>query len=63
MDAGFLSGINLGGKGIDVDLSDYAGQNKWLENYCEENPLERYYIAIIRLWEELRQQQGLEPSH
>ena len=70
---GFLSGLNMKyflGKESDTvlaaytesatDLSDYDALQFWMENYCEENPLDLYVVATIKLWRELRVRQGLE---
>jgi len=61
---GFMSAVNLNflGEGNKTDLSDTAGQEKWLENYCNENPLEIYSTAVVMLWTALRSMQGLEPG-
>jgi len=61
---GFMSAVNLNflSEGNTTDLSDIAGQDKWLENYCNENPLETYSAAVVRLWNALRSMQGLEPG-
>jgi len=61
---GFMSAVNLNflSEGNTTDLSDIAGQEKWLENYCNENPLETYSAAVVRLWNVLRSMQGLEPG-
>jgi len=59
---GFLSALNL--KHVDpanaTDLSDRAGQSAWIENFCREQPLQKYYFAVTTLWFELRFMQGLE---
>ena len=61
---GFMSAANINfmSEGNTTDLSDADGQEKWLENYCNENPLERYSAAVVRLWNVLRSMQGLEPG-
>ena len=60
---GFLSGLNFEYSPdfeFSTDLSDHDALMLWLENYCKENPLDRYYIAIEYLWVELRFRQGLD---
>ncbi len=42
-----------------VDLSDIAGQKLWLENYCQQNPLDKFYVATVELWKDLAKRQGL----
>ena len=62
---GFLSGLNFEYAPyfeFSTDLSDYAAMKMWIENYCKENPLDKYYIATAYLWAELRARQGLEPD-
>lgn len=61
---GFMSALNLkhfGSEGV-VNLSDRAAHEIWLENFCKENPLSKYLVAVGVLWNELREQQGLEPE-
>ena len=60
---GFLSGLNL--KYFQnwqsaTDLSDPYALQLWIQNYCEENPLDVYVVAASQLWHELRARQGLE---
>ena len=60
---GFLSGLNFEYSPdfeFSTDLSDYDALMLWLENYCKETPLDKYYMAITVLWVELRSKQGLE---
>ena len=62
---GFLSGLNL--KYFQnwqsaTDLSDPDALKLWIQNYCEENPLDVYVVAASQLWNELRARQGLEPD-
>ena len=63
---GYLSGLNISFFGEETpnftDLEDSAGQELWLENYCRENPLDSYMVAVSWLWVALREQQGLEPD-
>ena len=61
---GFLSALNMEHYGTDdmVDLSDHAGLQDWLDKFCEENPKSKYFFASVRLWNELRKQQGLKPD-
>jgi len=60
---GFLSGLNY--KYFDrtefsTNLADHNALQLWIENYCEENPLDMYGVATIKLWSELRTRQGLD---
>ena len=60
---GFLTGLNFEYAPrweSATDLSDNEAQKLWLENYCEENPLDDYIRATSKLWIELRSKQGLE---
>jgi len=60
---GYLSGLNANhGEADGTDLSDYEAHKLWIENYCEENPLDLYAQAALNLWHELRDRQGLEPD-
>lgn len=60
---GHLSAMNLFLTTVEeTNLSDHDGQQIWLKNYCEENPLEKYVQAVWSLWIELRITQGLEPD-
>ena len=43
-----------------TNLTDYYGLKLWIENYCEENPLDFYAVAAEKLWVELRFRQGLD---
>jgi len=45
-----------------TELSDSAEMEIWIKNYCEENPLDQYLMAVTRLWAELRAKQGLDPA-
>ncbi|MCH8867836.1 MAG: hypothetical protein IID58_13430 [Proteobacteria bacterium] len=59
---GFLSGLNfkyLESTEITTDLSDHEALQLWIKNYCNDNPLDLYYIAAGKLWVELRHRQGL----
>ena len=64
---GFLTGLNMqhifeqSNLGS-TDLQDHNGQKLWLENFCRENPLESYWIAVTTLWQTLREKQGLDPD-
>jgi len=60
---GFLSGLNYKyglSPEFATDLADYNALMLWVDNYCEENPLDLYGVAAIKLWHELRIRQGLE---
>lgn len=61
---GFLSALNL--KHVDsdnaTDLSDRAAQSAWIENFCREQPLQKYFLAVTMLWHQLRIMQGLDPD-
>jgi len=62
---GFLSGLNqkyLVRFESSTDLADHNALRLWVENYCEENPLDSYYVATFKLWHELRRRQGLDPD-
>jgi len=61
---GYMSALNLAYVGPETatDLSDAAGQESWLKNYCEENSLDLYIEAVQSLWIELRKKQRLEPD-
>ena len=63
---GYLSGLNfkhiIAADEKATNLSDLDGQQIWLENYCQENPLDLYWIAVTNLWTTLREMQGLEPD-
>ena len=60
---GFLTGLNV--KYLEIlesvtELPDRAAMELWIENYCQENPLDNFGFAIRKLWRELRARQGLE---
>ena len=61
---GFLTGLNAKYvKSRDsTDLSDRDALELFIENYCEENPLDNYVRAAAKLWHELRARQELEPD-
>jgi len=63
---GFLSGLNfrllLNDTESAVEFSDYEAHKLWIENYCEENPLDIYALAVAKLWPEIRAKQGLDPD-
>ena len=62
---GFLSGMNfqyLRTEEFATNLSDHDAHRIWLENYCEENPLDTYALAVRKLWRELRIRQKLDPD-
>ena len=62
---GFLSGLNFKyflNQESATDLADHDALQLWLENYCDENPLDQYSAAAMQLWHELRVRQGLDPD-
>jgi len=64
---GFLSGLNVKYLRADTpesatDLSDNNALQIWIENYCQENPLDQYHIAATALWHVLRARQRLDPD-
>ena len=61
---GYLSGLNQseGIDGEETNLADNDGMKIWLKNYCEENALDKYFVAVTALWVELRKKQGLKPD-
>lgn len=57
---GYLSGLNTGFEsGQTTNLIDTEGMKLWLQNYCDEHPLDLYMTANLNLWHELRKRQGL----
>lgn len=62
---GFLTGLNtkyLPSQEFATNISDRAGMELWIKNYCEDNPLDQFTMAGAQLWAELRVKQGLRPS-
>ncbi len=62
---GFLSGLNYKyflNWASATNLSCYAAMKVWIEDYCEENPLDSYGVATEKLWHDLRATQQLEPD-
>ena len=60
---GYLTGLNtkyLLCQELSTDLSDVAAIKFWIKNYCEENPLDQYLMAVTKLWAELRVKQKIQ---
>ena len=58
---GYLSGRNVErfehGKPV-LDIAGHEGQARWLNNYCEENPLDNLWQGAEALWETLKARQN-----
>ncbi len=60
---GFLTGLNtkyLLCPESATELSDHDALMLWIKNYCEENPLDQYLMAVTKLWAELRVKQKIQ---